>query len=144
MINEFMTVYAGHIDISRPLGQNATPANDRRYSNDQLASVFPKAKAIAKVMDECGYDTLWLSRASFPARRLRVPAEHSDVRRPSCACHQEAEDRLRLQHHADVAPATPRRGSGEPQSSQPIHIRYRGFMANGLLFNASPISFSRF
>ena len=56
MINKFMTVYAGHIDIPDH-GQNATPANDRRYSNDQLASVFDKTEAIAKVMDECGYDT---------------------------------------------------------------------------------------
>jgi hypothetical protein len=39
MINKFMTVYAGHIDVPDH-GQNATPANDRRYSNDELASVF--------------------------------------------------------------------------------------------------------
>src|SRR6201993_4334566 len=64
MINKFMTVYAGHIDIPDH-GQNATPANDRRYSNDQLASVFDKTEAIAKVMDECGYDTLWLAEHHF-------------------------------------------------------------------------------
>ena len=56
MINKFMTVYAGHIDIPDH-GQDATPANDRRYSNNQLASVFDKTEAIAKTMDECGYDT---------------------------------------------------------------------------------------
>ena len=59
MINRFMTVYAGHIDIPDH-GQNATPANDRRYTNDELASVFDKTEAIAKVMDElattlCGW-----------------------------------------------------------------------------------------
>ena len=64
MINKFMTVYAGHIDIPDH-GQNATPANDRRYSNDQLASVFDKTEAIAKTMDECGYDTLWLAEHHF-------------------------------------------------------------------------------
>jgi alkanesulfonate monooxygenase SsuD/methylene tetrahydromethanopterin reductase-like flavin-dependent oxidoreductase (luciferase family) len=64
MINKFMTVYAGHIDIADH-GQDATPANDRRYSNDQLASVFDKTEAIAKVMDECGYDTLWLAEHHF-------------------------------------------------------------------------------
>src|ERR1700720_2415813 len=64
MINKFMTVYAGHIDIPDH-GQNATPANDRRYSNDQLASVFDKTEAIAKVMDEYGYDTLWLAEHHF-------------------------------------------------------------------------------
>ena len=46
MIDKFMTVYAGHIDIPDQ-GQDATPANDRRYSNDQLVSVFDKTKAIA-------------------------------------------------------------------------------------------------
>jgi alkanesulfonate monooxygenase SsuD/methylene tetrahydromethanopterin reductase-like flavin-dependent oxidoreductase (luciferase family) len=64
MINKFMTVYAGHIDIPDH-GQDATPANDRRYSNDQLASVFDKTEAIAKTMDECGYDTLWLAEHHF-------------------------------------------------------------------------------
>src|SRR4029079_18106975 len=60
MINKFMTVYARHIDIPDH-GQDATPANERRYNNDQLASVFDKTEAIAKVMDKCGYDTLWLA-----------------------------------------------------------------------------------
>ncbi len=64
MIDKFMTVYAGHIDIPDH-GQNATPANDRRYNNDQLASVFDKTEAIAKVMDELGYDTLWLAEHHF-------------------------------------------------------------------------------
>jgi len=64
MINKFMTVYAGHIDIPDH-GQNATPANERRYSNDQLASVFDKTEAIAKVMDELDYDTLWLAEHHF-------------------------------------------------------------------------------
>jgi hypothetical protein len=64
MINKFMTVYAGHIDIPDH-GQDATPANDRRYSNDQLASVFDKTEAIATMMDECGYDTLWLAEHHF-------------------------------------------------------------------------------
>src|ERR1700688_3334250 len=64
MINKFMTVYAGHIDIPDH-GQDATPANDRRYSNDQLASVFDKTEAIAKVMDDLGYDTLWLAEHHF-------------------------------------------------------------------------------
>ena len=64
MINKFMTVYAGHIDIPDH-GQDATPANDRRYNNDQLASVFDKTEAIAKVMDKLGYDTLWLAEHHF-------------------------------------------------------------------------------
>src|SRR5438067_1861749 len=64
MINKFMTVYAGHIDLPDH-GQNATPANDRRYSNDRLASVFDKTDAIAKCMDEAGYYAIWLAEHHF-------------------------------------------------------------------------------
>ena len=41
MITKFVTVYPGHIDLP-DMGQDATPANERRYSNEQLASVFEK------------------------------------------------------------------------------------------------------
>src|SRR6266851_5085617 len=64
MIDKFMTVYAGHIDIPDH-GQDATPANDRRYNNDQLASVFDKTEAIAKQMDRLGYDMMWLAEHHF-------------------------------------------------------------------------------
>ena len=47
------------------MGQNATPANERRYSNEQLASVFEKTEAIAKQMDALGFDTLWLAEHHF-------------------------------------------------------------------------------
>ena len=36
MINKFATVYAGHIDFPDH-GQNATPANERGFTNDQYA-----------------------------------------------------------------------------------------------------------
>ena len=41
MISKFVTVYPGHIDMP-DMGQEATPANDRNFSNDQLARVFEK------------------------------------------------------------------------------------------------------
>src|SRR5215831_14848495 len=37
MITKFSTVYAGHVDLG-DMGQTATPANERRYSNEHLAS----------------------------------------------------------------------------------------------------------
>ena len=37
-------------------GQNATPANERRYSNEHLASVFDKTEAIAKKMGALGFE----------------------------------------------------------------------------------------
>src|SRR3954468_19701738 len=64
MISKFVTVYPGHIDLS-DMGQDATPANERRYSNDQLASVFEKSEAVAKKMDALGFDPLGLAEHHF-------------------------------------------------------------------------------
>jgi alkanesulfonate monooxygenase SsuD/methylene tetrahydromethanopterin reductase-like flavin-dependent oxidoreductase (luciferase family) len=64
MISKFTTVYPGHIDLP-DMGQDATPANERRYSNEQLASVFEKTEAVAKQMDKWGWDTLWLAEHHF-------------------------------------------------------------------------------
>ena len=47
MITKFSTVYAGHVDLG-DMGQLATPANERRYSTEHLASVFEKTEAIAR------------------------------------------------------------------------------------------------
>jgi alkanesulfonate monooxygenase SsuD/methylene tetrahydromethanopterin reductase-like flavin-dependent oxidoreductase (luciferase family) len=64
MINKFTTVYAGHIDFPDH-GQNATPANERRFTNDELAGVYEKTEAIAKTMDRLGYDMMWLAEHHF-------------------------------------------------------------------------------
>ena len=64
MIRKFVTVYPGHIDLG-DMGQLATPANERRYSNEELASVFEKTEAIAKKLDALGFDTLWLAEHHF-------------------------------------------------------------------------------
>src|SRR5580698_4104311 len=64
MITRFSTVYPGHIDLPDH-GQNATPANERRFSNEALASVFDKTEHIAAVMDDLGWDTLWLAEHHF-------------------------------------------------------------------------------
>lgn len=64
MISNFVTVYPGHIDFADH-GQLATPANERRYSNEQLASVFEKTEAVAKCLDDCGFETLWLAEHHF-------------------------------------------------------------------------------
>ena len=64
MISKFSTVYAGHVDLG-DMGQMSTPANERRYPNERLVSVFAKAEAIARCMDEHGYNTLWLAEHHF-------------------------------------------------------------------------------
>src|SRR5580704_2083330 len=71
MIRKFATVYAGHVDIP-DRGQDATPANQRRFSNAHLASVFDKAEAIARLMDETGWDTLWLAEHHFQQEGYEV------------------------------------------------------------------------
>ena len=64
MIRKFTTVYPGHIDLP-DRGQSATPADERRYSNEELASVFAKTDAVARKLDEIGFDTLWLAEHHF-------------------------------------------------------------------------------
>src|SRR5271165_3241358 len=64
MFREFATVYPGHVDLPDH-GQNATPANERRFSNEQLAGVFAKTEAVAKLMDRSGWDTLWMAEHHF-------------------------------------------------------------------------------
>ncbi len=64
MIKHFGTLYAGHVDLG-DMGQDATPANERRYPNAHLASVFAKTEAIARSADEHGYWALWLAEHHF-------------------------------------------------------------------------------
>src|SRR5438093_8487298 len=64
MIKRFSTLYAGHVDLG-DMGQDATPVNERRYSNEHLVSVFEKTEALARVMDALGYDALWFAEHHF-------------------------------------------------------------------------------
>ncbi len=64
MITKFATVYAGHVDLP-DMGQDATPANERRFSNEHLVSVFEKTDAVTRCMDEAGYHAIWLAEHHF-------------------------------------------------------------------------------
>ncbi|MBI3512600.1 MAG: LLM class flavin-dependent oxidoreductase [Proteobacteria bacterium] len=64
MISKFTTVYPGHVDLP-DRGQDATPANERRFSNEHLASVFSKSENVAKLLDKIGFDTIWLAEHHF-------------------------------------------------------------------------------
>ena len=64
MITRFGTVYPGHVDLP-DMGQMATPANERRFSNEHLVTVFEKTDAVAKVMDDTGWEILWLAEHHF-------------------------------------------------------------------------------
>jgi alkanesulfonate monooxygenase SsuD/methylene tetrahydromethanopterin reductase-like flavin-dependent oxidoreductase (luciferase family) len=64
MITQFGSLYAGHVDLGDH-GFGATPVNDRWLPDEQLATVFDKATAIATLMDRTGYDVLWLAEHHF-------------------------------------------------------------------------------
>ncbi len=64
MLTKFATVYPGHIDLPDH-GQNATPANDRRFTNRELAGVFGKTERVAQVMDKGGWHSLWMAEHHF-------------------------------------------------------------------------------
>jgi alkanesulfonate monooxygenase SsuD/methylene tetrahydromethanopterin reductase-like flavin-dependent oxidoreductase (luciferase family) len=47
------------------VGYAGTAVNDRRFSNEQLATVFDKAQATAQLMDRTGYNTFWMAEHHF-------------------------------------------------------------------------------
>ena len=64
MITEFSSLYAGHVDMD-DVGYAGTPVNDRSFSDEHLASVFPKTEAIAKLVDRTGYESFWMAEHHF-------------------------------------------------------------------------------
>jgi alkanesulfonate monooxygenase SsuD/methylene tetrahydromethanopterin reductase-like flavin-dependent oxidoreductase (luciferase family) len=64
MITEFGSLFAGHVDLD-DVGFSGTPVNDRHLSDAHLATVFDKAREIARVMDGNGYEALWLAEHHF-------------------------------------------------------------------------------
>jgi alkanesulfonate monooxygenase SsuD/methylene tetrahydromethanopterin reductase-like flavin-dependent oxidoreductase (luciferase family) len=64
MITRFGSLYAGHVDLDE-IGLDGVPVNDRWLTDERLAGVFDKATAIARLMDEAGYDTFWLAEHHF-------------------------------------------------------------------------------
>jgi alkanesulfonate monooxygenase SsuD/methylene tetrahydromethanopterin reductase-like flavin-dependent oxidoreductase (luciferase family) len=75
MITKFSTLYAGHIDLG-DMGQDATPVNERRYSNEHLVSVFKKTQAMAQLMDELGYYSLWFAEHHFQHEGYESHSSH--------------------------------------------------------------------
>jgi alkanesulfonate monooxygenase SsuD/methylene tetrahydromethanopterin reductase-like flavin-dependent oxidoreductase (luciferase family) len=64
MITKFDSSYAGHIDMDE-VGYVGIAVNDRRFSNEELVTVFDKAEAMAQLMDRLGYDTFWMAEHHF-------------------------------------------------------------------------------
>src|SRR5256714_5405372 len=64
MIKSFHVLYVGQIELDN-VGLDGTPANERRYSDEQLREVFATARDVAILMDELGYDVLWTAEHHF-------------------------------------------------------------------------------
>ena len=64
MITKFGSLYAGHVDLD-DIGFDGLPVNDRWLSDERLASVFDKAEAIARTLDDGGFDAMWLAEHHF-------------------------------------------------------------------------------
>ncbi len=64
MITQFGSLFAGHVDFD-DMGFDATPVNERRLSDEKLATVFDKTEAIVLKMEELGYDTFWSAEHHF-------------------------------------------------------------------------------
>ena len=64
MITKFDSLFAGHVDMTN-IGYGGIAVNDRLFDNDHLSTVFPKSEAIARTMDENGYDTMWMAEHHF-------------------------------------------------------------------------------
>jgi alkanesulfonate monooxygenase SsuD/methylene tetrahydromethanopterin reductase-like flavin-dependent oxidoreductase (luciferase family) len=71
MIKRFHVLYVGQIELDN-IGRNGTPANDRRYSDEQLREAFFTARDIARLMDELGYDVLWTAEHHFQREGYEV------------------------------------------------------------------------
>ena len=64
MFKSFSASYAGHI-VDDNLGLDGIPANDRRYSNEELAGAFDWALDISRHLEAHGYDEFWMAEHHF-------------------------------------------------------------------------------
>src|SRR6202165_2300393 len=71
MIKKFHVLYVGQIELDN-VGLDGTPANERRYSDEQLREAFFTAREVAKLMDELGFDVLWTAEHHFQREGYEV------------------------------------------------------------------------
>jgi alkanesulfonate monooxygenase SsuD/methylene tetrahydromethanopterin reductase-like flavin-dependent oxidoreductase (luciferase family) len=71
VIKNFSVLYVGHIALENA-GKNGTPADARCYPNDRLVEGMAMAESVARVMDDLGYDTLWLAEHHFQREGYEV------------------------------------------------------------------------
>ena len=71
MISRFSVLYVGHIALEN-VGRDGTPADERCYPNERLVEGMAMAEDVAHVMDDLGYDTLWLAEHHFQREGYEV------------------------------------------------------------------------
>jgi alkanesulfonate monooxygenase SsuD/methylene tetrahydromethanopterin reductase-like flavin-dependent oxidoreductase (luciferase family) len=64
MIKRFSVLYVGQLDFEN-VGADGTPADERRYTNQQLIQPYYNSVELAKHMDELGYYCLWTAEHHF-------------------------------------------------------------------------------
>ena len=64
MISKFSVMYVGSISLDN-VGRAGTPADDRRYANEQLVEALYNSEALAEHMDALGYHALWGAEHHF-------------------------------------------------------------------------------
>lgn len=64
MIEQFGTLYAGNVELG-DVGARATPVNERRYGNEFLVTAYETTERLARLLDDSGYDVLWLAEHHF-------------------------------------------------------------------------------
>ncbi len=65
MIKYFSHTFIGDILDGDRLGLDGPLAKDRRYPNERLTSAFENARETAQLMEELGYDMMWLAEHHF-------------------------------------------------------------------------------
>jgi alkanesulfonate monooxygenase SsuD/methylene tetrahydromethanopterin reductase-like flavin-dependent oxidoreductase (luciferase family) len=71
VISKFSVLYVGHIELEN-VGRDGTPADARCYPNERLVEGMAMAENVAHVMDELGYDTLWMAEHHFQREGYEV------------------------------------------------------------------------
>jgi alkanesulfonate monooxygenase SsuD/methylene tetrahydromethanopterin reductase-like flavin-dependent oxidoreductase (luciferase family) len=71
VIKKFSVLYVGHIELEN-VGRDGTPADERCYPNERLVEGMAMAESVAHVMDDLGYDTLWLAEHHFQREGYEV------------------------------------------------------------------------
>ena len=65
MIKTFSALYAGHVLEGEGVGFAGTPHDDRWFPNERLIQAFDIAKEAAILMEDLGYDILWMAEHHF-------------------------------------------------------------------------------